>query len=126
MLSRLTWVALVALLAAVFAHGASAAIRQTPATRANGLRWQAEARWYSNRPAASYYTPAALRADGLRWQAEARYYTAATKSTRGSNRARLIAAAGAAAVAAALTVVLAAWMRRRRRPSVSAAAGAES
>jgi hypothetical protein len=132
MLSRLTRFALLAALAAVFANGAFAGVRPaasyyTPAgLRANGLRWQAEARSYSNRPAASYYTPAALHALGARMQAEARYYAAATKSTRGSNRARVIASAGAAAVAAALTVLLAIWLRRRRRPSMLAPAGSES
>jgi hypothetical protein len=128
MLSRLTRLALLAVLAAVFANGAVAAVGETPATRTDGLRWQADTRSSSNRPAASYYTPAALRALNARsagMQAEARYYAAATKPTRGSNRTRVIVSAGAAAVAAALTVVLAACMRRRRRPPAPAA-GAES
>jgi hypothetical protein len=42
--------------------------------KADGLRWQAKARAYADRPAASFFTPQALKADGLRWQAKARAY----------------------------------------------------
>ena len=43
--------------------------------RADGLRYQAMARAYESRPAASYYTPQALKAEGLRWQMLAQTYT---------------------------------------------------
>ena len=36
--------------------------------RADGLRYQAMARAYQNRPAESFYAPQALKAEGLRWQ----------------------------------------------------------
>jgi hypothetical protein len=44
--------------------------------KADGLRWQAMARFYEGRPAASFYTPQALKAEGLRWQAMQRFYSA--------------------------------------------------
>jgi hypothetical protein len=71
-------VGLVFLVAALASGPASAANGFTEqGLKADGLRWQAMARFY-NRPAASYYTPAALKADGLRWQAMARTYAKPT------------------------------------------------
>jgi hypothetical protein len=43
--------------------------------RADGLRYQAMARAYADRPAASFYTPQALKAEGLRWQRMAQVYS---------------------------------------------------
>jgi hypothetical protein len=42
--------------------------------KADGLRYQAMARAYESRPAASFYTPQALKAEGLRWQMMAQGY----------------------------------------------------
>src|SRR6266480_652391 len=42
--------------------------------KADGLRWQAIARAYDNRPAASFYTPRQLKVEAMRWQAMAQAY----------------------------------------------------
>ena len=80
----------------------------TRGQRADGLRWEAKARWYENRPAASYYTAASLHALGARWTAEARDYANAKQASGDSGNtvvyvllgvgAVLIACGGAAAV----------------------------
>ena len=41
---------------------------------ADGLRLQAMARAYTNRPAASFYTPRQLKIEAMRWQAMAQAY----------------------------------------------------
>jgi hypothetical protein len=84
------------------APSALAAMPQTNGSRADGLRWQAEARWYEqNRPAASYYTPAALHALGARWQAAARYDAAITgPRSEAATRRTVVASAAGIAVAA--------------------------
>jgi hypothetical protein len=53
--------------------------------KADGLRLQAAARFYENRPAASYYTPEALKAQALRWQGIAATYKPVVASTAGSS-----------------------------------------
>jgi hypothetical protein len=53
--------------------------------KADGLRLQAAARFYENRPAASYYTPEALKAQALRWQGIAATYKPVVASTSGSS-----------------------------------------
>jgi hypothetical protein len=52
--------------------------------RADGLRYQAMARAYADRPAASFYTPQALKAEGLRWQAMAQAYSQPPQVVRDS------------------------------------------
>jgi hypothetical protein len=49
--------------------------------KADELRLEAAARFYENRPAASYYTPEALKAQALRWQGIAGTYKPAVAST---------------------------------------------
>jgi hypothetical protein len=78
-------IGLVFLVAALVSGPASAATGETPqGLKADGLRYQAMARFYADRPAASFYTARALRADGLRWQAQARFYAAQSPVARSS------------------------------------------
>jgi hypothetical protein len=97
--------------------------RPTPAgVKADGLRWQAMARFYEQqqRP-----TPAAIRADGLRWQAIARAYGVhtVTTSSRSSGSGFDFGAAGIGALAALGLAVLASGLmvmaRRIRRTKLA-------
>jgi hypothetical protein len=73
------------LLAAALWSGSALAAGPTPAgIRADGLRWQAIARFYERQQSP---TPAAVRADGLRWQAIARFYERQQSPTPAAVRA---------------------------------------
>ena len=129
--------ALIAALAAAVAGQASAyvvidkpqAVSHSTAAglRADGLRLQAAADAYQNRPAASYYTPQALQAQGARWVAMAKAYerdqsqTVATSSSNGGFdwRDGLIGFAGAVglAILAMGPLVIAARTRREQVPA---------
>jgi hypothetical protein len=107
-------------LAAALWSGSAMAAGPTPAAiKADGLRWQAIARFYEQqqRP-----TPEAIRADGLRWQAIARTYgvhTVTTPSQSSSGSGFGFGAAGIGALAALGLAVLASGLmvmaRRIRR-----------
>ena len=108
-------------IAAALWSGSAIAAGPTPAAiRADGLRWQAIARFYEQqqRP-----TPEAIRADGLRWQAIARTYgvhTVTTPSQSSSGSGFDFGAAGIGALAALGLAVLASGLmvmaqRFRRR-----------
>jgi hypothetical protein len=86
----------------------------TRGQRADGLRWQALAQWYENRPAAAHYTPAALKAMGARWNAEAHYYARLDTTHNGPNvLAYILLGVGTLAVAVAVVSVV-----RSRRSSL--------
>jgi hypothetical protein len=107
-------------LAAALWSGSAMAAGPTPAAiKADGLRWQAIARFYEQqqRP-----TPEAIRADGLRWQAIARTYgvhTVTPPSQSSSGSGFDFGAAGIGALAALGLAVLASGLmvmaRRIRR-----------
>jgi hypothetical protein len=110
---------LVFLAAALWSGSAMAAGPRPAAIKADGLRWQAIARFYEQqqRP-----TPEAIRADGLRWQAIARTYgvhTVTTPSQSSSGSGFDFGAAGIGALAALGLAVLASGLmvmaRRIRR-----------
>jgi hypothetical protein len=110
---------LVFLAAALWSGSAMAAGPRPAAIKADGLRWQAIARFYEQqqRP-----TPEAIRADGLRWQAIARTYgvhTVTPPSQSSSGSGFDFGAAGIGALAALGLAVLASGLmvmaRRIRR-----------
>jgi hypothetical protein len=110
---------LVFLAAALWSGSAMAAGPRPAAIKADGLRWQAIARFYEQqqRP-----TPEAIRADGLRWQAIARthgVHTVTTPSQSSSGSGFDFGAAGIGALAALGLAVLASGLmvmaRRIRR-----------
>jgi hypothetical protein len=128
--------AVTAALAAVLAGQAAAyvvidspqATHSTAAgVRADGLRLNAMADAYQNRPASSYYTPQALQAQALRWEALAKAYerdqsqTVATSSSSGGFdwRDGLIGVAGVVGLAifAMGPLVIAARSRREQVPA---------
>jgi hypothetical protein len=89
--------------------------------KADGLRLQAAAQAYSNRPAASYYTPEALKAQALRWQGIAATYKPVVTSTSGGSFDWRDAGIGAGVGAVALLslVLLVAATRRGRREKLA-------
>jgi hypothetical protein len=85
--------------------------------KADGLRLEAAARFYQNRPAASYYTPEALKAQALRWQGSAGTYRPAVASIANRSfdwRGAGIGAGVAVVAFLSLLLVVVAGRRSRR------------
>jgi hypothetical protein len=116
-------VAVVMSLAVGTATASSTAGSTALGLKADGLRLQAAARFYENRPAASYYTPEALKAQGLRWQGMAATYNKpVVVSTPGSSfdwrDAGIGAGAGIVALLGLVLLVVAGRRMRREKLAV--------
>jgi hypothetical protein len=122
-LTRLFGLAAVVMSLSVGTATAAPTAGSTPqGLKADGLRLQAAARAYANRPAASYYTPEALKAQALRWQGIAATYKPAVATTAGSSfdwgDAGIGAGVGVAAFLSLLLLVVAGRRGRREKLAV--------